>query len=131
MNVCTGTSRFQNYLTRKTPETWINPWGYILRIPKLSKLTSVLILAATLVLPIVVVADQDRWYSADQVGVGKDLYAANCAACHGKNAEATPNWRQTDDQGRYPAPPLNGSAHTWHHSLDVLRRTINEGGGTP
>ena len=95
----------------------------------MSKLTSVLILAATLVLPIVVVADQDRWYSADQVGVGKDLYAANCAVCHGENAEATPNWRQTDDQGRYPAPPLNGTAHTWHHSLDVLRRTINQGGG--
>ena len=52
----------------------------------------------------------------------------NCASCHGQNAEATPNWKQTDANGNYPPPPLNGSAHTWHHDLNLLRRTIREGG---
>ncbi|MGB0712589.1 MAG: thioredoxin fold domain-containing protein, partial [Gammaproteobacteria bacterium] len=30
--------------------------------------------------------------------------------------------------GKYPPPPLNGTAHAWHHSLDVLRRQIRLGG---
>lgn len=81
-----------------------------------------------LVLPNLAVADQDRWYSTEQVSQGKAVYADNCASCHGQNAESTPNWRETDDQGRYPPPPLNGTAHTWHHSMDILRRTVKEGG---
>jgi thiol:disulfide interchange protein DsbC len=39
------------------------------------------------------------------------------------------DWRQSDGSGRFPPPPLNGSAHTWHHSLDVLARVIRDGGG--
>ena len=69
-----------------------------------------------------------RWFSEDQVSRGKALFEQNCAACHGQNAEATENWKQTDSNGKYPPPPLNGSAHTWHHDLDTLRRTIREGG---
>jgi len=30
--------------------------------------------------------------------------------------------------GAYPAPPLNGSAHSWHHSRATLLASINEGG---
>jgi len=30
--------------------------------------------------------------------------------------------------GKYPAPPLDGSTHAWHHSPAQLLRTINEGG---
>lgn len=33
-----------------------------------------------------------------------------------------------DKSGRFPPPPLNGTAHTWHHSMELLRRTIREGG---
>ena len=29
---------------------------------------------------------------------------------------------------KYPAPPLNGTAHAWHHSPLQLLKTINEGG---
>ena len=29
---------------------------------------------------------------------------------------------------KYPPPPLNGTAHTWHHPLNVLRRTVRKGG---
>ena len=76
----------------------------------------------------VVAAENERWYSDEQVKKGKELFRLNCASCHGQNAEATPNWKQTDANGNYPPPPLNGTAHTWHHDLGLLRRTIREGG---
>jgi len=58
---------------------------------------------------------------------GQKLYLSNCAKCHGKNAEGDKNWRSTDDDGKYPSPPLNGTAHTWHHSTTVLVNTIKNG----
>jgi len=73
-------------------------------------------------------AEKERWYSDEQVSQGEKLFLQNCAGCHGENAEATPNWKQTDADGNYPPPPLNGSAHAWHHDLDLLRRTVREGG---
>lgn len=69
-----------------------------------------------------------RWYSSDQVKRGEQIFKQNCASCHGQNAEATPNWKQTDVNGVYPPPPLNGTAHAWHHDIDVLRKQIREGG---
>ena len=74
------------------------------------------------------VADADRWYSPDQVERGAGVFAQNCAQCHGANAEATPNWRELNPEGKYPPPPLDGTAHAWHHPLDILRRTIRQGG---
>lgn len=59
---------------------------------------------------------------------GAALFSQNCAVCHGQNAEATSDWKKTDSNGIYPPPPLNGSAHAWHHSYDVLKQTIEEGG---
>jgi thiol:disulfide interchange protein DsbC len=76
----------------------------------------------------VMAAEQERWYSEDQVAQGEQLFRQNCASCHGQNAESTPNWKKTDADGNYPPPPLNGTAHAWHHDLDLLRRTIREGG---
>jgi thiol:disulfide interchange protein DsbC len=73
-------------------------------------------------------AEKERWYSDEQVLQGKKLFRQNCAACHGQNAEATPDWKKTDANGKYPPPPLNGTGHAWHHDLDLLRRTIREGG---
>lgn len=69
-----------------------------------------------------------RWYTNTQLQLGKQVFTKNCAVCHGKAAESIPNWKQTLADGTYPPPPLNGSAHAWHHSLSVLLRTINEGG---
>lgn len=69
-----------------------------------------------------------RWYSDQQEKQGARVFQQNCATCHGQNAEATPNWKQTDANGIYPPPPLNGTAHAWHHDLDLLRKTIREGG---
>lgn len=69
-----------------------------------------------------------RWYTADQVAAGADLYASHCAECHSANAEGTENWRKKNSDGKFPPPPLNGSAHAWHHSLNVLANTIQDGG---
>jgi mono/diheme cytochrome c family protein len=76
----------------------------------------------------VALAESGRWYSPDQVSRGEGLFQQNCASCHGVNAEATANWKQTDSDGKYPPPPLNGSAHAWHHSPDWLKQTIRQGG---
>ena len=73
-------------------------------------------------------AEAERWYSDKQLAQGEKLFRQNCASCHGKNAEATPDWKKTDASGNYPPPPLNGTAHAWHHDLDLLRRTVREGG---
>ena len=69
-----------------------------------------------------------RWYSQSQVDTGQRLYDANCSVCHGNDGSATADWRTPDANGKYPPPPLNGSAHTWHHSLALLNYTIENGG---
>jgi mono/diheme cytochrome c family protein len=71
----------------------------------------------------------ERWYSQSQVDKGRTVFNTNCAICHGAEAAGTtPDWRKPQDDGRYPAPPLNGTAHGWHHPLISLRRQINQGG---
>jgi len=71
---------------------------------------------------------QGRWYSARQVAEGSDLFVANCASCHGSRAEGTADWKRRDAEGRLPPPPLNGTAHAWHHPIEVLEKTIVAGG---
>ncbi len=69
-----------------------------------------------------------RWYTQLQVDRGRVVFEKNCEECHGENARGTFNWTRKLPDGSYPPPPLNGSAHTWHHSLKLLKRTINNGG---
>ncbi|MGI9203718.1 MAG: c-type cytochrome [Woeseiaceae bacterium] len=69
-----------------------------------------------------------RWYTASQVTAGEPLYQQYCATCHAADGSATSEWRTPDANGNYPPPPLNGSAHTWHHPLEVLDQTIVNGG---
>ncbi len=54
------------------------------------------------------------------VQMGADIYADNCASCHGANLEGQPNWRSPGSDGKMPAPPHDQSGHTWHHSDEVL-----------
>jgi len=68
------------------------------------------------------------WQSREQLHEGRNLYMANCAGCHGRRLEGAPNWRKTDASGNYPPPPLDGTGHTWHHPLPVLRKIVAEGG---
>ena len=69
-----------------------------------------------------------RWYMQSNVDNGALIFQQNCASCHGANAEATTNWKETDANGLYPPPPLNGSAHAWHHDKELLKQTILDGG---
>jgi mono/diheme cytochrome c family protein len=69
-----------------------------------------------------------RWYTATQVAEGGGLYQTHCAVCHGASAAATEDWRTTDENGVYPPPPLNGTAHAWHHPMPILEQTIANGG---
>ncbi|MEE8515648.1 MAG: cytochrome c [Alphaproteobacteria bacterium] len=50
-----------------------------------------------------------------QLALGKKVYDAQCASCHGVNLEGQPNWRQRLPNGMLPAPPHDASGHTWHH----------------
>lgn len=70
-----------------------------------------------------------RWYNANQVAEGKQLFQKYCAECHGAFAQGNPNWRQPKDDGRYLPPPLNGTGHAWHHPLGQLRDVITNGRG--
>ena len=77
-----------------------------------------------------------RKLDSEKVRRGKIVYQTNCAICHGQNGESKPDWRKQGSDGKYPPPPLNGSAHTWHHSTDTLSKVIREGsppgiGGMP
>lgn len=70
---------------------------------------------------------RDRGLDPSVVARGEQLYGQYCAGCHGKRGEGAPNWHQPGPDGKYPPPPLDGSAHAWHHSRAALKRTIQEG----
>lgn len=59
---------------------------------------------------------------------GQEIFAANCAACHGISGEGQPDWHIKKPDGALPAPPLNGDGHTWHHSDGLLYRIVSQGG---
>ena len=71
----------------------------------------------------------ERWYEASQVVRGATVFSDTCAVCHGANAEGTAeDWREPLADGSRPPPPLNGSAHAWHHRLSNLVQKIQTGG---
>lgn len=71
----------------------------------------------------------ERWYSNADIQIGQKIFTNNCAVCHGDKAQGlVKDWKQTLTDGSYPAPPLNGTAHAWHHRLKSLLITIQNGG---
>jgi len=70
----------------------------------------------------------ERWYPEAVVEIGNRLFQQHCAVCHGSEAEGTAEWKKPDANGQYPPPPLNGTAHAWHHSIQQLSRQIHDGG---
>lgn len=70
-----------------------------------------------------------RWYSEAQVAMGALVFQQNCAQCHGEYAQGLAgDWRERLEDGSFPPPPLDGTAHAWHHSRSVLIQVINNGG---
>ncbi len=66
-------------------------------------------------------------FDSAQIKRGEAVYLDNCVGCHGPNGAGTPDWRKPNADGKYPPPPLDGSAHAWHHPTDVLKKTILRG----
>ncbi len=58
---------------------------------------------------------------------GQPLYQSHCARCHGANLEGQPDWRIRKPDGRLPAPPHDGSGHTWHHPTATVVEIVKFG----
>ena len=54
------------------------------------------------------------------VALGEQVYADNCAACHGAALEGQPDWQTRGADGLMPAPPHDPTGHTWHHDDAML-----------
>jgi len=64
-----------------------------------------------------------------QITSGKQVFQKNCLRCHGENATGlAENWKKRGPDGNFPPPPLNGTGHAWHHSMQILRDTVDNGG---
>jgi mono/diheme cytochrome c family protein len=69
-----------------------------------------------------------RQYDPAQLARGAKLYQKHCARCHGDRGQSTVlpwNVRQAD--GFYPPPPLDDTAHAWHHPSAVLAGVVGDG----
>ena len=65
-----------------------------------------------------------------QIAQGQELFAQNCASCHGDEGVGE-NPRSpkggVKDNGVYLAPALNGTGHMWHHPNTMLFNTVKHG----
>lgn len=68
------------------------------------------------------------FHNAPDLELGRSIYVAKCAACHGINLEGRPDWQTPNEVGTYPAPPHDETGHTWHHGDAMLRDYIRRGG---
>lgn len=88
-----------------------------------------LIMASVVSYAVFVDGKQARWYSAAQIKTGKAVFDNHCAQCHGFQAQGlVVNWQGRLADGSYPPPPLNGTAHAWHHDLPLLLQIVQKGG---
>ncbi len=61
---------------------------------------------------------------------GEGLYKTYCQSCHGKRGVGEPGIPNSIRQPEYfTAPPLDDSAHAWHHTDEGMVKTIL--GGSP
>lgn len=72
-------------------------------------------------------ATSGRVADPQALALGEKVFQTNCAVCHGAQAQGAPNWERPGPDGKYPPPPLDGSAHAWHHPRGALRQVIKEG----
>lgn len=73
-------------------------------------------------------APPNRYQDVHQIARGQAVYVQHCLACHGAEGKGpSGDWRIRDAAGRFPPPPLDDSAHAWHHPTAVLLDVIREG----
>lgn len=65
--------------------------------------------------------------TAQDIANGKELYAQNCASCHGSDLKGQSDWKRMQENGRMPAPPHDKTGHTWHHADGQLFRLTKLG----
>jgi mono/diheme cytochrome c family protein len=71
----------------------------------------------------------DDAVTSRHIAIGRQVYVAQCAVCHGVDLEGQPDWQRRSPSGRMPAPPHDATGHTWHHADDILFRIVREGPG--
>jgi mono/diheme cytochrome c family protein len=59
---------------------------------------------------------------------GRQLFADNCAVCHGTAGEGQADWKQRNPDGSLRAPAHDPTGHTWHHTDGLLFRIVRDGG---
>lgn len=62
-----------------------------------------------------------------ELALGREVYDAQCASCHGANLEGQPDWRRRLPSGERPAPPHDATGHTWHHPDPWLIAVTKQG----
>jgi mono/diheme cytochrome c family protein len=63
--------------------------------------------------------------------LGKRVYAANCASCHGRSLQGQPLWQLADRDSSRRAPALDQTGHSWLRADDDLFRIAKFGGLWP
>lgn len=88
------------------------------------------ITASAILVGIYLTYSQSRLTSANLV-LGKQVYDARCASCHGSNGEGENPSAPLEPglDGLFPAPPHDNTGHTWHHSDSLIQQIIREGRG--
>ncbi|MHB8256885.1 MAG: c-type cytochrome [Acidiferrobacterales bacterium] len=71
-------------------------------------------------------------FSAGQIALGERLFQADCAPCHGAQAQGHAGWR-VPRSGLFTAaaPPLNGTGDAWKRSRQQFVDTIEHGARLP
>lgn len=99
------------------------------RLRRLTNIAGLLCLAGILIaVGVLVYTSIERRQHQIDTSVGAELYAVNCASCHGANLKGEADWQTPKSDGTLPAPPHNEDGHTWHHSDRLLFAYIKLGG---
>ncbi|SHI71844.1 Cytochrome C oxidase, cbb3-type, subunit III [Palleronia salina] len=65
----------------------------------------------------------------DEIALGRRVYDAECASCHGADLQGQPDWQSPGADGLMPAPPHDETGHTWHHPDAMLFALTRDGLG--
>jgi len=65
--------------------------------------------------------------SPARLALGRQVYEAHCASCHGDELDGEADWRIRRTDGTLPAPPHDASGHTWHHPDEQLFAITKQG----